>query len=101
MAVHYYGSARVPEILPRLTRRLHDEEPQVAALTVATLAYYRDQPGYTQVLSHLHARLSSPSPNARRHAVRLLGALRDGTAVPLLAAVFDRRDKALLDRLVD
>lgn len=97
MAVHYYGSARVPEILPRLTRRLHDEEPQVAALTVATLAYYRDQPGYTQVLSHLHARLSSPSPNARRHAVRLLGALRDGTAVPLLAAVFDRRDKALLD----
>lgn len=97
MAVHYYSGVRVPEILPRLTRRLHDEEPQVAALTVATLAYYRDQPGYTQVLSHLHARLSSPSPNARRHAVRLLGALRDGTAVPLLAAVFDRRDKALLD----
>jgi len=97
ISVHYYGTVRVPEVLPRLTRRLHDEEPRVANLAVTTLALYRDDRGFTNVLGHLHARLASPSANARRHAAKLLATLGDTSAVPLLAAIFDRKDKIVYD----
>ncbi|MFO0723678.1 MAG: hypothetical protein U1E65_07860 [Myxococcota bacterium] len=96
-ALHYFGSFTVPEAIPRLVRRLHDEEQEIASLAVSVLTRYRDLPQFKHVLTHLHARFASRTPNARRHAARLLALFRDPTAVPLLIDVFEKKEKTFFD----
>jgi len=96
-ALHYFASFTVPEAIPRILRRLHDEEQEIAAAAVNVLGRYRDLPAFRQVLAHLHARFASRTPNARRHAARLLSLFRDPSAVPLFIDVFERKEKTFYD----
>jgi HEAT repeat protein len=96
-ALHYFASFTVPEAIPRILRRLHDEEQEIAAAAVNVLGRYRDLPAFRQVLAHLHARFASRTPNARRHAARLLSLFRDPSAVPLFIDVFEKKEKTFYD----
>ena len=96
-ATYFYTDVHVPEAVPRLTRRLHDEEPRISRLAVRTLKTYDQDPEFSGVIEHLHARLISPSLSARKHAASFLGQFRDETAVPELIAVLERKEKGLTD----
>ncbi|MCC7384434.1 MAG: hypothetical protein IT384_21485 [Deltaproteobacteria bacterium] len=100
-ALYFYSAVQVPEALPRLIRRLHDEEPRISMLAVNVLKSYRGSPAFEQVIAHLHARLSSPSPTARRQAARFLALFRDVTAIPLLIGILERRERALVEAAED
>jgi hypothetical protein len=94
-ATYFYLGVHVPEAVPRLLRRLHDEEPRIATLAVATLGRYRHDEVFSQVRKHLHARLASPSSAARQHAAEFLGRFHDESAVPALIELVDQNDRAL------
>jgi hypothetical protein len=96
-AAYFYGVVFVPEAIPRLVQRLHDEEPRICMLAARTLFAYRELPEFQAVLEHLHGRLEASSIAARRHAAYLIGLFRDVTAVPLLIAIFDKKEKLLFD----
>jgi len=100
-AAYFYASAFVPEIIPRLIQRLHDEEARVCMVAARTLFGYRDHPDFSLVLEHLHGRLASGSPAARRHAAYLVGLFRDVTAIPLLIEIIEHKDRAVSDVAVD
>jgi hypothetical protein len=96
-AVYYYTAAFVPEAIPKLIQRLHDEETRVSLLAARTLFSYREHPEFGRVLDHLHGRLEASSMTARRHATYLIGLFRDVTAIPKLIDVFDRKEKAMYE----
>jgi len=91
----------VPEVIPRLIQRLHDEEPRICMLAARTLFAYREHPDFALVLDHLHGRLGATSANARRHACYLIGLFRDVSAIPLLFDLLDKKDKTMLDVVED
>ena len=92
-ALYFYSAVRVPEAIPRLMRRLHDEEPRIGMHAVKTLFAYRNEPQFSEVLEHLHERFQSPSISTRRHAARLLALFKDVSAIPALISVFARKEK--------
>ena len=96
-ATYFYAHAIVPEIVPRLIRRLHDEEDRISMLSIRTLRGYKDDPAFEQVHDHLQYRLASPSIDARRHAAGFIGMFRDELAVPSLISVFDKKEKLLYE----
>lgn len=96
-AVYYYSAVFVPEVIPRLIQRLHDEESRICMLAARTLFAYREHPDFTKVLDHLHGRLEATSVTGRRHAAYLIGLFRDVTAIPKLIDVFERKEKALFE----
>jgi HEAT repeat protein len=96
-AAYFYSSAHVPEVIPRLIQRLHDEEPRICMMAARTLFGYRGHPDFNFVLEHLHGRLSATSVAARRHSAYLIGLFRDVSAIPLLIDLLERRDKNLVD----
>ncbi len=96
-AAYFYSAVYVPEAVPRLIQRLHDEEARICMATARTLFGYRSHSAFGQVLSHLHGRLEASSVAARRHAVHFLGLFRDVSAIPVLIDVLDRKDRTLLD----
>ncbi len=100
-AIYFYGAVYIPEVIPMLIQRLHDEEPRVCMLAARTLFSYRDHRTFPMVLEHLHTRLSATSLAARRHAAYLIGLFRDVTAVPQLIAVLDKRERNLQDVVED
>ena len=100
-AAYFYSSAFVPEVIPRLIQRLHDEEARVCMVAARTLFGYRDHPDFSLVLEHLHGRMASASPAARRHAAYLVGLFRDVTAIPLLIEIIEHKDRAASDVAVD
>lgn len=96
-ATYFYSSVYVPEAVPRLIQRLHDEEARICMTAARTLFWYRGHAVFQQVLDHLHGRLHASSAAARRHAAFLLGLFRDVTAVPELIAIIERKDRSLSD----
>jgi hypothetical protein len=96
-ALYFYSAVPLPEAIPRIIRRLHDEEPTISMLAVNILLGYKDHPAFKQVVQHLHTRLATPSLDARKRAARLLAQFRDTSAVPLLIAVFERKEKSFYD----
>ncbi len=96
-AVYFYSSVFVPESIPKLIQRLHDEETRVSLLAARTLFSYREHPEFGRVLDHLHGRLEASSVTARRHATYLIGLFRDVTAIPNLIEVFDRKEKSMYE----
>ncbi|MBX2811424.1 MAG: hypothetical protein KTR25_06435 [Myxococcales bacterium] len=96
-ATYFYSAVYVPEAIPRLIQRLHDEEARICMTASRTLFGYRNHSAFSQVLGHLHARLSASSVAARRHAAFLIGLFRDVSAVPELIKVLERRERALMD----
>lgn len=96
-AIYFYGSVYVPEAIPRLIQRLHDEEARTCMLAARTLFSYREHPDFTNVLDHLHGRLSATSAGARRHACYLVGLFRDVTAIPKLISIIERKEKGMAD----
>ena len=94
-AIYYYAAVYVPEAIPKLIQRLHDEEPRISMLAARTLFSYRDHRDFTMALEHLHGRLTANSLPARRHAAYLLGLLRDVTAIPRLIDILARRDRGV------
>jgi HEAT repeat protein len=96
-AAYFYSSTHVPEVIPRLIQRLHDEEPRICMMAARTLFGYRGHPDFNFVLEHLHGRLAATSVAARRHAAYLIGLFRDVSAIPLLIDVLERRDKNMVD----
>lgn len=100
-AIYFYAAVYVPEAMPRLIQRLHDEEPRICMLAARTLFSYRDHPNFPLVLEHLHGRLSANSLAARRHAAYLIGLFRDVTAIPQLIQLIARRERAMLDVVED
>ncbi|MEQ8571609.1 MAG: hypothetical protein RMA76_42200 [Deltaproteobacteria bacterium] len=94
-AIYFYGAVYVPEAIPRLIQRLHDEESRVCMLGARTLFAYREHPDFAQVLDHLHGRLSASSVAARRHAAYLIGLFRDVTAIPELIEILDQKDRTM------
>ncbi|MBK6688397.1 MAG: hypothetical protein IPG45_28245 [Deltaproteobacteria bacterium] len=97
VATYFYTAVSVPEAIPRLIQRLHDEEPRICMLAARTLFSYREHPDFALVLDHLHGRLDATSSAARRHAAYLIGLFRDVTAIPRLIDVFEKKDRALID----
>ncbi|MBK8010810.1 MAG: hypothetical protein IPK13_05640 [Deltaproteobacteria bacterium] len=97
LASHFYASVRVPDVVPKLSQRLHDEEEKVRLVAARALFTYRDSPEFAGVVAHLHGRLLASSVGARRHAAYLLGLFRDVTAVPLLIEFFERKEWAMYD----
>jgi len=87
----------VPEVIPRLIQRLHDEEPRICMMAARTLFGYRGHPDFNYVLDHLHGRLRATSLAARRHAAYLCGLFRDVSAIPLLIEILERRERNLID----
>lgn len=100
-ATHFYSVTRVPECIPRLIQRLHDEEPRICMVAARTLFGYRDHPDFSFVLDHLHGRLEATSHAARRHAAYLIGLFRDVTAIPKLIDILDRRERSMVDVVLD
>lgn len=96
-ALYFYQAVHVPEAIPRLVRRIHDEEPRIAMQAVHTLFPYQNEAGFEYVLKHLHERFRSAPIKAKEQTARLLTLFRDGTAVPALLEVFERKDKKLYD----
>jgi hypothetical protein len=96
-ATYFYGVVFVPDAIPRLVQRLHDEEPRICMLAARTLFAYRELGEFQSVLEHLHGRLEASSIAARRHAAYLIGLFRDVSAVPLLISIFDKKEKLLFD----
>lgn len=96
-ATYFYSAAYVPEAVPRLVQRLHDEEARICMTAARTLFGYRSHSAFGQVVEHLHGRLSASSVAARRHAAFLIGLFRDVSAVPELIEVVERKERALLD----
>lgn len=96
-AIYFYSAVFVPEAVPRLIQRLHDEESRICMLAARTLFSYREHPDFAQVLEHLHGRLGATSVTARRHAAYLIGLFRDVTAVPKLIDVLDQKDRGMID----
>ncbi|NJK89790.1 MAG: HEAT repeat domain-containing protein [Myxococcales bacterium] len=96
-AAYFYSAAHVPEVIPRLIQRLHDEEPRICMMAARTLFGYRGHPDFRLVLEHLHGRLNATSIAARRHAAYLVGLFRDVTAIPMLVDILERRDRNLVD----
>ncbi|MBI2377873.1 MAG: hypothetical protein HYV07_27975 [Deltaproteobacteria bacterium] len=94
-AVHFYGSVFVPEIVPLLSRRLHDDVEQVSIHTISALSVYRTTPEYRATLENLRMRLDAPSSETRARAIFALGGLRDPEAVPRLAEIFNEKEKRL------
>jgi hypothetical protein len=95
--VYFYSAVFVPEAIPKLIQRLHDEETRVSLLAARTLFSYREHAEFGRVLDHLHGRLEANSITARRHATYLIGLFRDVTAIPKLIDVFDKKDKAMFE----
>lgn len=100
-AAYFYSSVFVPEVIPRLIQRLHDGEPRVCMVAARTLFGYRDHPDFSLLLEHLHGRMASESPAARRHASYLVGLFRDVTAIPILIRLIEQKDRAVSDVAVD
>ena len=100
-AIYFYGAVYVPEAMPKLIQRLHDEEPRICMLAARTLFSYRDHRDFPLVLEHLHGRLRATSLAARRHAAYLIGLFRDVTAIPDLVAILARRERNLQDVVED
>ena len=100
-AIYFYAAVYVPEAMPKLIQRLHDEEPRICMLAARTLFSYRDHRDFPLVLEHLHGRLSATSLAARRHAAYLIGLFRDVTAIPDLVAILARRDRNMQDVVED
>ncbi len=96
-ATHFYSGTQVPEAIPRLIQRLHDEEPRICMVAARTLFGYRDHPDFSFVLDHLHGRLQATSHAARRHAAYLIGLFRDVTAIPKLIEILERKEKSMMD----
>ncbi|MGF1511107.1 MAG: hypothetical protein ACFB9M_16560 [Myxococcota bacterium] len=101
LATSFYASIFVPEAIPRLIQRLHDEEPRICMMAARTLFGYRDHPDFALLLEHLHGRLKATSLAARRHAAYLVGLFRDVTAIPMLIEVLDRKERPMLDVVQD
>ena len=97
LAAHFYATVKIPDIVPKLSQRLHDEETKVCLVAARTLFTYRDAPEFAGVVAHLHGRLLASSIGARRHAAYLLGLFRDITAIPLLIEFFERKEWAMYD----
>lgn len=97
VATYFYTAVSIPEAIPRLIQRLHDEEPRICMLAARTLFAYREHPDFVMVLDHLHGRLDATSTAARRHAAYLIGLFRDVTAIPRLIDVLERKDRGLAD----
>jgi hypothetical protein len=87
--------------MPRIVRRLHDEEPEIAALALEIIRRQRGSPAMAGVLDHLRQRLESASPFARRQAAKLVGAIQDREIVPLLLPLLDRKDRGVADAAQD
>ncbi|MEL7368189.1 MAG: hypothetical protein AAFN74_04700 [Myxococcota bacterium] len=100
-AIYFYSAVYVPEAIPKLIQRLHDEEPRICMLAARTLFSYRDHRNFPLVLDHLHNRLKATSLTARRHAAYLIGLFRDVTAIPDLIQIFERKEKNLHDVVAD
>ncbi len=100
-AIYFYGAVYVPEAIPRLIQRLHDEESRICMLGARTLFAYREHPDFAQVLDHLHGRLSATSIPARRHAAYLIGLFRDVTAIPGLIDIVEQKDRSMSDAAED
>ena len=96
-ATYFYSSVYVPEAIPRLLQRLHDEEARICMTAARSLFGYRSHSGFKQVQDHLRGRLEASSVAARRHATFLIGLFRDVSAIPDLIAVLERRERALTD----
>lgn len=96
-ATYFYSAVYVPEAVPRLIQRLHDEEARICMTAARTLFGYRSHSAFRQVLDHLHGRLGASSVAARRHAAFLIGVFRDVTAVPQLIEIIERRERAVSD----
>lgn len=96
-AIYFYGAVYVPEAIPRLIQRLHDEESRICMLGARTLFAYREHPDFAKVLDHLHGRLGATSIAARRHAAYLIGLFRDVTAIPKLIDILGQRDRGMVD----
>jgi HEAT repeat protein len=96
-ATYFYSMVYVPEAIPRLIQRLHDEEARICMTAARTLFGYRSHSAFGQVLDHLHGRLAASSLAARRHATYLIGLFRDVSAIPSLIGILERKERALLD----
>jgi hypothetical protein len=96
-AVYFYAAVKVPEAIPRLIPRLHDEEARICMLAARTLFSYREHPDFALVLDHLHGRLDSGPVAARRHAAWLLGLFRDVGAIPKLIEILDKKERGLTE----
>lgn len=96
-ATYFYSAVYVPEVVPRLVQRLHDEEARICMAAARTLFGYRSHPQFGLVTEHLHGRLEASSVAARRHSAFLLGLFRDVSAIPRLIGVLERKERALAD----
>lgn len=96
-STYFYSSVYVPEAIPRLIQRLHDEEARICMTAARTLFGYRSHSAFKQVLDHLHGRLNASSIAARRHSAFLIGVFRDVTAIPDLIEILERKERSLTD----
>ncbi len=72
-------------------------DQRIAMQAVHTLFPYQREPEFGYVLKHLHERFRTAPQKAKEQTLRLLTLFRDGSAVPTLIEVFERKDKKLYD----
>jgi hypothetical protein len=95
LAILFYRDHYLPQAIPKLIKRLHDEERRICLLAAEALFKYREIPEFQLVTDHLRGRLNANSLAARQHAVFLIGLFRDVSAFEKLIALLDQKDRAL------
>jgi len=96
-ATYFYSEVIVPDIVPKLLRRLHDEERSISKLAIRVLRQYKGEESFDLVHAHLLERLESPSVDARKSAADFIAMFRHERAVPALISIFEKREKPLYD----
>jgi len=95
-ATYFYAECHVPEMIPRLIRRLHDGDPRISAAAVSSLKQYKNEDAFKMVIKHLHERMNGNSIEAKKRAIECLGTFRDVSAVEPLIGILERQEKSTL-----
>ena len=68
----------------------------IAAAAETSLLRYKNEPEFSQVIEHLHQRLTSQSLDARKRAISCLAKYKDTSVIPKLIQVLERKEKNIM-----
>jgi HEAT repeat protein len=96
-AVWALSQLKAPGALPRLTQRLFDPEPSIAALAAEVLDGYRGAPGFQKALAQVRDLARRGDDFERQRAILAVGELRDREALTALVDLLGTRPKEIAE----